>query len=119
MTNPFHLAEEYIRLRKKCDAPSWVDTIMRWNELCFAPIVTLFFLFRRKSDMFAVISSSLTIYNAWSEWIRYHHLQFEVQDMYFTMMRTGGPRIVTNDPDYLPYVFADAVFRLNERRRLP
>jgi hypothetical protein len=46
-------------------------------------------------------------------------LKLEVQQMFLTTMVHGGPRIVTNDPDYMPYVYADAVFRLNGRHLRP
>lgn len=114
--NPFHTAEEYIRLRTKCTSPSWLDTVMRVNEMLLAPIITCFLLFCGESDLFAVVSSAMTIYTAWSEWTRYTHLAFEMQNMLLTTMLYGGPQIVTNDPDYMPYVYADAVFRLYARR---
>jgi len=69
--------------------------------------------------MFALLSSTITVYGAWSEWVKYNNLKLEVQQMFLTMMTHGGPQIVTNDPDYMPYVYADAVFRLNERHPLP
>lgn len=118
-SNPFHTAEEYIRLRNKCASPAWVDTIMRFNELIIAPIITLFLVLCGQSDLFALLSSTLTVYNAWSEWIKYNNLKLEVQQLFLTTMVHGGPQIVTNDPDYMPYVYADAVFRLNERRPHP
>lgn len=69
--------------------------------------------------MFALLSSTMTVYSAWSEWIKYNNLKLDVQQMFLSTMSSGGPQIVTNDPDYMPYVYADAVFRLNERHRRP
>jgi hypothetical protein len=37
--------------------------------------------------------------------------------MYLKTMQIGGPFIVTNDPEYIPYVFADAVTRHDMRHR--
>jgi hypothetical protein len=117
--NPFHTAEEYIRLRTKCNSPSWLDTVMRVNEMFLAPIVTCFLVLCGETDLFGIISSAMTVYSVWSEWTRYTHLAFEMQNMLLMTMLHGGPKIVTNDPDYMPYVYADAVFRLYERRLRP
>lgn len=113
MLTEFQTAERYIELRKKCVSPAWVDTIMRFNEMVLAPIVTLFFIFTGDRDMFSVLSSTMTIYTAWSEWLEYDDLRFKVQKMFLQTMASGGPYIVTNDPQYMPYVYADAVFRQN------
>ena len=58
-----------------------------------------------------VISAATTAHKAWSEWIEYQDLRFEVQRMYLLTMAVGGPFIRTNDPEYQPYVYADAVVR--------
>jgi hypothetical protein len=117
MLTEFQTAERYIELRKKCVSQAWVDTIMRFNEMVIAPIITLFFIFTGNTDIFAILSSSVSVYRAWSEWLEYSDLRFEVQDMFLKTMASGGPQIVTNDPDYMAYVYADAVFRQNALRR--
>ena len=111
-SSPFQLAERYIQLRKLCVSQTWGDTVMRFNEMIIAPIMTLFFVFARDRDLFATASSAIAVYRAWSEWIEYHDVRLKVQMMFLKMMAYGGPHIVTNDPDYMPYVYADAVIRL-------
>ena len=117
--SPFQVAERYIQLRRKCASPSWLDTGMRFNEMVLAPIVTIFCLITGGMDLFSVLSSCMTIFTAWSEWIEYQDLRAQVQVMFLQTMATGGPRIVTNDPEYMPYVYADAVVRLHERHPRP
>jgi hypothetical protein len=109
--NPFHVAEDYIQLRKKCAPESWGDFMIRINEMVITPLILIFFICIRNADVFFVISSGMTIHRAWTEWITYNNLRFEMQSMHLETMRYGGPVITTNDPAFLPYVFADAVFR--------
>jgi hypothetical protein len=85
---------------------------MRFNEMVIAPILTIFFIFVRDRDLFATVSSGIAIYRAWSEWIEYNEARLNVQMMFLKTMAYGGPHIVTNDPEYMPYVYADAVIRL-------
>jgi hypothetical protein len=42
-----------------------------------------------------------------------------MQRMELQARRVGGPFISTNDPTYMPYVWADAVTRPQRRRRSP
>ena len=98
-------------LRKKWGAQSWAETLLRVNEILVTPIITLFMVFIRKSDLFAFISAASMAAKAWIEWIEYCDLRFKVQDMFFHTMVAGGPFIVTNDPEYMPYVWADGVIR--------
>ena len=83
------------------------------------PIVTLFLLFMGSRDVLMVFSAITRAYSAWSDWEEYHNLRNVVQGMFLKMMLNGGPQITTNDNDYLPYVFADAVTRLNEHHLHP
>ena len=85
--------------------------MMRMNELILSPIIALCMLFLRQMDFLSVASACFSTFRAWSEWIEYNALRFQVQEMYILTMQTGGPHIVTNDPTYLPYVYADAVVR--------
>lgn len=114
MLTPFQIAERYIQLKKQCASESWADTALLVNQLIFEPLITLTMLFMGTKDLFMYISGFMNIYRSWSEWIEYNDLRFKVQDMYLTTMKTGGPHIVTNDPLYLPYVFADAVVRATQ-----
>lgn len=111
VSEPFRVAERYIELRKKWGAQSWAETLLRVNEILLTPIITLFLLFVRKSDLFGAISSATMVAKAWYEWFEFWELRFKIQDMFFTTMVTGGPFIVTNDPTYMPYVWADGATR--------
>ena len=84
---------------------------MRVNELLLTPLITLCLLLMDKLNFLSLVSSVLNVWRSWSEWIEFTDLRFKVQEMYLLTMRTGGPHIVTNDPTYLPYVYADAVVR--------
>lgn len=115
VAQPFQTAERFIELRKKWGAQSWIETLMRVNELVVTPVISLFLLFAQKSDLFGFISAATMIYKAWVEWIEYCDLRFQIQDMFFKTMMSGGPFIVTNDPDYMPYVWADGAIRSQRR----
>lgn len=111
-SKPFEVAERYIQLRKRYNPESWGDCVLLFNEMILGPLITLFLMFIGASDMLMVISTSTHAYTAWREWEEYHTLRSVVQEMFLTMSIHGGPQITTNDLDYLPYVFADAVVRL-------
>lgn len=115
VAEPFQIAERFIELRKKWGAQSWAETLLRVNEIVVTPMITLFMVFIRKSDLFAFISAASMAAKAWMEWIEYCDLRFKVQDMFFRTMVAGGPFIVTNDPEYMPYVWADGVMRTAQR----
>lgn len=114
-TNPFKTADRYIELKKRCVPPSWGDTAIRLNEMIVAPMVAMYSLFTGDYDFFMIGSAAMTAHRVWSEWLEYDDLRFEIQRMYLKTMASGGPQIVTNDNTYLPYVYADAVMRLNMR----
>lgn len=120
-SKPFEMAERYIQLRSKCVSPSWGDTAIRFNEMVLGPLVTLFLCFIGSYDVFMVISTLSTAYKSWMEWEEYHTLRSEFQRMTLYMNVGGGPQITTNDPEYFPYVIADAVVRMTEasRHRVP
>jgi hypothetical protein len=86
------------------------------NEMILAPLISLTFLCLQSLDLVSALTSALSVYRAWSRWIEYSSLRFEMQRMYLQTMSYGGPQIVTNDPEYLPYVYADAVVRAGTRR---
>jgi hypothetical protein len=108
----FDIAERYIQLRRKWAPVSWGDLMMRINEMVITPLICIFFVLMGRRDPMMVLSACLTTYRAWSEWIEYHHLRHSVQRMFLICKAVGGPFIVTNDSEYLPYVFADAVLRV-------
>lgn len=110
--NAFKIAERFIQLRKICSPDSWSDRITLITEMILMPVITLFFLFLHDYDIIGLISTVSKTYNVWRDWIEYTNLKFQVQQFYLHTMRVGGPFIVTNDPMYMPYVFADAVYRV-------
>lgn len=110
-TDPFKTADRYIELKKHCEPPSWGDIMIRVNEMIIAPLVAFFLAFIGKGDLMTIISAATTAHKAWTEWIEYQDLRFEVQRMYLLTAAVGGPFIRTNDPDYQAYVYADAVVR--------
>lgn len=112
MSNPFHIAEEYIQLRKKLYPTNWVDVIMRMNELIITPFVSIFLYLMGESDTLTICMTALSTFRNWKQWILFTTRRFEMQDMLLQTMKSGGPKIRTNNPDYLPYVYADAVMRL-------
>ena len=89
--------------------------MIRINEMILSPLITLTFLCLRSFDVLSLLTTGLSVYRAWAQWIDYTDLRFQMQQMYLTTMATGGPQIVTNDPEYLPYVYADAVVRASRR----
>ncbi len=115
----FEVAESYIQLRTKCVPTTWADTVLRINELLVAPLLFLVLLFTGRMDIFMAVSSLSKLYEAWTDWIAYNNLRFVVQTMFLKTMAMGGPFIRTNDPAYMPYVYADAVTRSEEPHRWP
>jgi hypothetical protein len=111
MNDPFKTAERYLQLKKQCVPQSWGDIVIRLNEMLLAPVLAFFFAFMGSGGFMKVISAATTAHKAWSEWIEYQELRFSVQRMYLLTMAVGGPFISTNDPEYQPYVYADAVVR--------
>ena len=115
--DPFVTAERFLQLQKLCASPSWGDTAIRFNEMIVAPMVAFFCLLTGDRDIFMALSAGVAAHRAWGEWLEYQDLRFAIQRMYLKTMASGGPQIVTNDPTYMPYVFADAVTRLKTGSR--
>ena len=90
--------------------------MMRVNEMILSPLISLTFLQLESLDVISIVTAAFSAYRVWREWFEYSELRFTMQHMYLTTMATGGPHIVTNDPEYLPYVYADAVVRAGMRR---
>lgn len=109
--NPFKTAEDYIQLRKVCDPFKMEDKMRRIVDMIVVPAITLFTVLMGEIDWLAILSSTFSVYKAWDEWIRYNELRIEMQNMYLYAVKAGGPFIVTNDTNYMPYVWADAVVR--------
>ena len=113
--DPFVTAERFLQLQNLCAPQSWGDAAIRFNEMLVAPMIAMFCVLTGDRDIFMIVSAGMAAYRTWSEWIEYQEHRFEVQNMYLLTMASGGPQIVTNDPTYMPYVFADAVTRLRTR----
>lgn len=111
MKSPFEIAEEYIELKKQLYPKHWVDVIMRINEMILTPLISIFLFLLRQTDKFSFLMSMVSVFRAWRSWTVFTQRQYDVQHMMLETMRSGGPKIRTNDPDYLPYVYADAVVR--------
>jgi hypothetical protein len=58
-----------------------------------------------------IVAAATKAQSAWSDWIEFQDLRFQVQRMYLVSTMVGGPFIRTNDPEYQAYVYADAVVR--------
>jgi hypothetical protein len=119
MKTAFQLADRYIALRSKCAPQSWGDAVLRLNELVLGPLIALCMTFLGKHDLFALASAAMATYRSWSDWLEYDDLRFQMQQMYLDTLLLGGPFIRTNDPTYLPYVYADAVTRKAEGMLTP
>jgi hypothetical protein len=91
--------------------------MIRINEMILTPLICIFFVILRQADIMLIISSCIATFRSWSEWIEYQELRILMQRMYLVCMATGGPFIRTNDNEYLPYVFADAVVRRGIHRQ--
>jgi hypothetical protein len=78
------------------------------------PMITLFFIFVGQADPMSAAMTALKAYQVWKDYTEYTILRFEIQSMFLYCQTVGGPFIVTNDPTYMPYVFADAVYRTSQ-----
>jgi hypothetical protein len=110
-SNPFHVAERYIQLKKVFAPVSWADAINNINDMILMPFIVIFLFILRKADVLLVASTIARTYQAWYGFIEYTDTRFQVQEMFIHTKAVGGPFITTNDPTYMPYVFADAVVR--------
>ena len=115
--NPFKTAEDYIQARDVCDIGTMEKLTRRIVDMILVPMISLFTIFLGEIDWIAILSSGMTVFKSWSEWIRYHELRMEMQNMYLHALLAGGPFISTNNTKYMPYVWADAVVR--SQNRLP
>ena len=109
---PFQTAERYIQLKKKCEPKSWYAGVSLISDMILMPIITIFFIFVYQADPITVVMTALKAYQSWKEYTEYISLKFEVQTMFVYCQAVGGPFIVTNDQTYMPYVFADATYRV-------
>jgi len=112
-SEPFKVAERYIQLRKTCTPESWADTVTLISDMNLIPIITLYLVFLHVFDTMMISTTLLKTYQVWRDYTEYVDLRFQVQSMFVHCQSVGGPFITTNNPLYMPYVFADAVQRTN------
>jgi hypothetical protein len=109
--DPFKTAERFIELRDKCLPSTWTAQLQRINDMIIMPLITLCLFFAGSGDLIMLASIAMTAHKVWMEWIEYTELRFMMQRMRLRTAQVGGPFIVTNDPKYMPYVWADALVR--------
>lgn len=79
--------------------------------MVLAPVLVVCLLLLGQGDLVMTGSALMRAYEAWSEWFELTTVQFLVQRMKLVTLLGGGPFITTNDPEYLPYVWADGAVR--------
>lgn len=109
---PFQTAERFIQLRKKCAPQSIAERLTLITDMILMPVITLFMYMINVGDLLSVLTTGIKTFFVWQDWIEYNDLRLEVQKMFLHTMRVGGPFITTNDTTYMPYVYADAVYRV-------
>ena len=107
----FQIAERYIELSKTWDSDEWFPWIKHINEMIIMPLIAFFSYAMNASDMMFFVTSFMSAWSSWTEYTEFVSLKFTLQRMRLRTMQLGGPFIVTNDPTYLPYVWADPVTR--------
>lgn len=110
-TKPFQVAERYIQLRKTCAPESWAETLTLVSDMILMPLIIIFLSFLQIADPMTIITTGLKARQVWMDYTEYIELRFQVQSMLVYCQSVGGPFITTNNPVYMPYVFADAVQR--------
>lgn len=110
--NAFQAADTYISLKRRMFPPGISGWIVLFNELLLLPMIALiFFLCDPTQTVLSLLAPCMSASNAWRDWEQFHALEDRMIRMFVYMMATGGPQITTNDPTYIPYVFAYAVTR--------
>ena len=108
---PFATAERFIQLSAIWEGDEWVPWIKHINEMILMPLIVFFLYASNMSDMMFLFTTFMSAWSAWVEYNEFMGLKFEMQRMKLRALQVGGPFIVTNDPAYMPYVWADAVVR--------
>ena len=80
------------------------------------PLIAFFSYCAGYSDIMFCLSTFVGATSAWTEYAEFVELKFVMQRMELQARRVGGPFISTNDPTYMPYVWADAVTRESVRQ---
>jgi hypothetical protein len=106
----FVSAERYINLRSFFYPRTWVEEIKRISDMIIMPVIVMCMWLVGDGDMFLSVSTASTAFTLWRQWFEYLDLHFSMQSLRIRMAARGGPRIVTNDPTYMPYVWAHSAF---------
>jgi hypothetical protein len=107
--NVFASAEKYIQLRAFFYPSTWIEEMKRISDMIIMPMVVLCLYLTGEGDIFFAASTMATAITAWQRWFDYLDLHFTMQTMRIKMALVGGPKIVTNDPKYMPYVWAHSI----------
>lgn len=101
-------AERYIELSNTFSEVSWWTLMDMWF-----PLVSAIHCVVTKSlpDLFFLLGLYKSL-KLWAQWHEYHALKYQLGEWREIVNAVGGPYIATNNPLYLPYVFADGMQRL-------
>lgn len=110
--NPFRIAEQLIHSQRDT---SWVRTLEHIKDMILMPMMVLYFLFRGTPSLIMTVSTFFRAYQSWRSFLSLQEARFAYQRMKMASIVGGGPFITTNDPLYMPYVYADAVMRTAPR----
>ena len=107
-TDFFKDTNEYFDLRRKFKGIYvWIDML--------SPLITIIsFILYGAYDIFSLMSFGKA-FLAFREWLRYRQLSSQMSKWKQTVLKSGGPFIATNDPEYHVYVYADGMQRLHDK----
>lgn len=82
------------------------------SDMILMPVITLTLFLLKRDNLVTLFMTLSKAFFTWRDWVEYNDLRLAVQRMFLHTMSVGGPFIVTNDPTYMPYVYAEAVYRV-------
>jgi len=107
-TDFFKDTNEYFDLRRKFKG------IYVWIDMLSPLITILSFILYGVYDIFSLMSFGKA-FLAIREWLRYRQLSSQMSKWKQTVLKSGGPFISTNDPEYHVYVYAEGMQRLHDK----
>ena len=107
-TDFFKDTNEYFDLRRKFKG------IYVWIDMLSPLIKIISFILYGAYDIFSLMSFGKA-FLAFREWLRYRQLSSQMSKWKQTVLKSGGPFIATNDPEYHVYVYADGMQRLHDK----
>lgn len=108
MKHPFRIAEQLVQSQRDT---SWVHTLESIKDRILLPWMVLYFILRGNPSLVMTVSTLFRAYQSWRSFLSLQEARFTLQRMKMYSILVGGPFITTNDPTYMPYVYADAVMR--------